>query len=241
MRGDGTPAREATEALAAESEPDYVHALPERYRRKWERSGIGERVQEVTRQTRTSLKARLSFTPEKHVEAAVRKECGGEAQRLDREMREEMQQDRRLWDVLRRMDTLQYEESRAADERVAGESLERARSGVPQSEQGPELEPPSSLPAIAQPILAGIPQDQPMPGAAPTPPSPARRRGGEKKAPRCLDGSLTLPPPLDAGSGFRAGGPSDLTPPSGGVAWGRTTDAIWGRPADPGRVRYEHP
>ena len=145
MRGDGTPAREATEALAAEgkhergaaeSEPDYVHALPERYRRKWERSGIGERVQEVTRQTRTSLKARLSFTPEKHVEAAVRKECGGEAQRLDREMREEMQQDRRLWDVLIRMDTLQYEESRAADERVAGESLERAITGVPQSEQG---------------------------------------------------------------------------------------------------------
>ena len=86
MRGDGTPAREATEALAAEgkhergaaqSEPDYVYALPERYRRKWERSGIGERVQEVTRQTRTSLKALLSFTPEKHVEAAVRKEYGG--------------------------------------------------------------------------------------------------------------------------------------------------------------------
>ena len=193
MRGDGTPAREATEALAAEgkhergaaeSEPDYVHALPERYRRKWERSGIGERVQEVTRQTRTSLKARLSFTPEKHVEAAVRKECGGEAQRLDREMREEMQQDRRLWDVLRRMDTLQYEESRAADERVAGESLERARTGVPQSEQGPELEQPSSLPAIAQPILAGIPQDQPMPGAAPTPPHPLDEEEEEKKKKR---------------------------------------------------------
>ena len=128
MRGDGTPAREATEALAlpralaaegkhergaAESETAYVYALPERYRQKWERSGIGEQVQEVTRQTRTSLKARLSFTPEKHVEAAVRKECGGEAQRLDREMREEMQQDRRLWDVLIRMDTLQYEQAQA--------------------------------------------------------------------------------------------------------------------------------
>ena len=168
-RGYATPAGKAAEpralprALAAEgkhergaaqSEPDYVYALPERYRRKWERSGIGERVQEVTRQTRTSLKARLSFTPEKHVEAAVRKECGGEAQRLDREMREEMQQDRRLWDVLHRMDTLQYEESRAASERVAGESLERAISGVTQSNQGAELEQPSSLPALAQPILA---------------------------------------------------------------------------------------
>ena len=169
MRGDGTPAREATEALAlpralaaegkhergaAESETAYVRSLPERYRQKWVRSGIGEQVQEVTRQTRTSLKALLSFTPEKHVEDAVRKECGGEAQRLDREMREEMQQDRRLWDVLIRMDTLQYEESRAASECVAGESLERARSVVPQRNQGAELEPPSSLPAIAQPILA---------------------------------------------------------------------------------------
>ena len=107
--GGGGKAR----ARAAQSEPDYVYALPERYRQKWERSGIGERVQEVTRQARTSLKARLSFTPEKHVEAAVRKECGGEAQRLDREMREEMQQDRRLWDVLHRMDTLQDEQAQA--------------------------------------------------------------------------------------------------------------------------------
>ena len=170
MQGDGTPAREATKVLAlpralaaegkhergaAKSEPDYVYALPERYRQKWKRSGIGERVQEVTRQTRTSLKALLSFSPEKHVEDAVRKECGGEAQRLDREMREEMERDRPLCDVLIRMDTLQYEESRAASERVAGDYLERGRSGVSRSEPGPELEQPSSLPAIAQPILAG--------------------------------------------------------------------------------------
>ena len=170
MQGDGTPAREATKVLAlpralaaegkhergaAKSEPDYVYALPERYRQKWKRSGIGERVQEVTKQTRTSLKARLSFSPEKHVEDAVRKECGGEAQRLDREMREEMERDRPLCDVLIRMDTLQYEESRAANERVAGDYLERGRSGVSRSEPGPELEQASSLPAIAQPILAG--------------------------------------------------------------------------------------
>ncbi len=115
-----------------------------------------------------------------------------------------MQQDRRLWDVLGRMDTLQYEECRAADERLARESLERAITGVTQSNQGAELEQPSSRPALAQPILAGIPQDQPMPGAAPPPPHPLdeEEEKKKKKAPRGLDGSLTLPPPLDAGSGF---------------------------------------
>ena len=195
-RGYATPAGEAAEPLAlpralaaegkhergaAESEPDYVHSLPDRYRQKWERSRIGERVQEATKQARTSVKVQLSFTPEKHVEETVRKECGAEAQLLDREMREEMQKDRRLWDVLRRMDILQHEESRAASESLASASLERARSGVAQSNQGPELEQPSWVQTVAQPILAGSHQDQPMPGAAPTPPHPLDDEEEKKK------------------------------------------------------------
>ena len=164
MQGDGTPAREATKVLAlpralaaegkhergaAKSEPDYVYALPERYRQKWKRSGIGERVQEVTKQTRTSLKALLSFSPEKHVEDAVRKECGGEAQRLDREMREEMERDRPLCDVLIRMDTLQYEQAQA----LAGSS--RTESPTAQL---------SKLQPIARASLAGSRSSSPSGG-----------------------------------------------------------------------------
>ena len=219
---DGTPGREATEALAlpralaaegkhergaAKSEPYYRYALPERYRQKWEASGIVERVREVTEQTRTSLRARLSFSPEKHVEAAVRKECGGEAQRLDREMREEMQQDRRLWDVLGRIDTLQYEERRAAGERLARESLERGdqrrvaeRAG---SGAGAGLESPGDRPTDTGRQPGAFVGRRWRPGLA-----ARRRRGGEeeKKETTDLDGSLILSPLLDAGSVFRAGG-----------------------------------
>ena len=86
----------------------------------------------------------------------MRKECGGEAQRLDREMREEMERDRPLCDVLIRMDTLQYEESRAANERVAGDLS--GKGGAPACRGASRVRSwssASSLPAIAQPILAG--------------------------------------------------------------------------------------
>ena len=177
---DQTPSREATETLAlpralaaegkvergaAESEPDYVDSLPERYRQKWEESGIGERVREVAEQARTSLRAQLSFTPEKHVEDAVRKECGADAQRLDREMRQEMQQDRALWEVLSRMDTMRGEEGRAAmllEKQVSAEHAQ-ALAGPSRTESPPAQ--PSWLPTVARPMLAGSQQHQAMPGA----------------------------------------------------------------------------
>ena len=63
----------------AKSEQSYAQNLPQRYRQRWEESGIGERVREVTEQARTSLRARLSRDPQKYVEDAVRKECGQQA------------------------------------------------------------------------------------------------------------------------------------------------------------------
>ena len=67
-------------------------------------------------------------------------ECGADAQRLDREMREEMQRDHGMWDALGRMDTLRSEEGRAASERFEREYLEQARPRAPKIKQGQERE-----------------------------------------------------------------------------------------------------
>ena len=108
------------------------------YRQKWEEEGTGTRAAEAEQQAQTSLRARVILGPEKHVEAAVRQKCGADAQRLATAMREEMQQDRRLWEVLGRMNTLQDEETQAENERIAKEAFERARTHEPKSEQKPE-------------------------------------------------------------------------------------------------------
>ena len=119
--------RPSTTAFALES-------LPEHNRQKWEKEGISARAAEAEQQARTSLRARLTRRPERHVEAAVRQECGADAQRLDKAMREEMQQDRRWWEVLGRMDTLQYEENQVENERIAKEVFERSRTREMKSE-----------------------------------------------------------------------------------------------------------
>ena len=98
--------------VAAANEQIYTESLPEHYRQKWEQEGISPRAAEAEQQARTSLRARVSLRPEKHVEAAVRKECGADAQRLDKEMREDMEQHRPRLAVLSRIDTLQSEEWR---------------------------------------------------------------------------------------------------------------------------------
>ena len=93
---------------------------------------------EAEQQARTSLRAQVSLRPEKHVEAAVRKECGADAQRFDKEMREDMEQHRPRLAVLSRIDTMQSEEWRESGERSQRESLERARTRKPKSEQEQE-------------------------------------------------------------------------------------------------------
>ena len=132
---------------AAQSERAYHKALPLRYGKRWTEAGISRRVEEVAEKARTSLRGRLSRNPEKYVEDAVRRECGPQAQRLDQEMREDMRQKppHRLA-VLNRMDTIQYEERQAAQERqrvererVAREYLERMPTREPKIKQGPEL------------------------------------------------------------------------------------------------------
>ena len=149
---DGTPVRETTMPLplprslapigkieqeAAGSEQLYVESLPEHYRQKWEQEGISTRIAEAEHKARISLQTRVSLRTEELVEAAVRKECGAEAQRFDTAMREEMRQTRKLWEVLGRIDTLQNEENHAENERIARESLERAgtRDPKPKREQ----------------------------------------------------------------------------------------------------------
>ena len=92
-----------------------------------------------------------------------------------------MQQDRRLWDVLGRMDTLQYEECRAADERLARESLERGdhRRDAEQSGggAGAALESPGARPTDSGRHPTG-PTDA---GSGATPPHPLDEGGGEEE------------------------------------------------------------
>ena len=58
-----------------------------------------------------------------HIENAVRKECGADAKRLDKEMREDMEKHCLHLAVLSRIDTLQNEEVYAERERDSRESL----------------------------------------------------------------------------------------------------------------------
>ena len=153
QKWDGTPGMAPTEPKplprslaaegkaepgAAENEQVYTESLPEHYRQKWEQEGISTRVAEAEQQARTSLRAQVSLRPEKHVEAAVRKECGADAQRFDKEMREDMDKHRPRMAVLSRIDTMQSEEWRESGERSQRESLERARTRKPKSEQEQE-------------------------------------------------------------------------------------------------------
>ena len=117
--------RPSTTAFALES-------LPEHYRQKWEKEGISTRAGEAEQQARTSLRAQVSRRPEKHIENAVRKECGADAQRLDKEMREDMDKHHPRLAVLSRIDTMQHEEWRESGGRFMRESLERARTRRPE-------------------------------------------------------------------------------------------------------------
>ena len=112
---------------AAQSEWVYAQALPERYRQQWEQAGISQQADEVEAQTRNSLRARLSRNPDKHVEDAVRRECGPQAQRLDKAMREDMEKHRPQWNVQARRGDMLREEHRADLERSLQEMKSRRR------------------------------------------------------------------------------------------------------------------
>ena len=119
---------------AAQSEWVYAQALPERYRQQWEQAGISQQADEVEAQTRNSLRARLSRNPDKHVEDAVRRECGPQAQRLDKAMREDMEKHRPQWNVQARRGDMLREEHRADLERSLQEMKSRRRE--PERSQG---------------------------------------------------------------------------------------------------------
>ena len=91
-------------------------------------------MEEIAKRTRTTLRAKLSSDPEKYVDDAVRKQCGPQAQRLDREMREDMQQYRRHWEVYSRYDTMRNEERRAerARQETKSQQQDRPRTREPQ-------------------------------------------------------------------------------------------------------------
>ena len=157
MRWDQTPAMTRTEPEplprsltpkdqaapdAAQSVWNYADTLPQRYRQQWDKTGIGRRADEVAEQARTSLRGKLSRNPEKLAEAAVRQECGPQAQQFDRQMRQDMEQHRPQWKVLTRLDTLQGEEQRARWDTAVRESLEQSRrAGDRATKRKDELEP----------------------------------------------------------------------------------------------------
>ena len=68
----------------------------------------------------------------------MRKECGADAQRLDKEMREDMEKHRPRLAVLSRTDTMQNEEWRESGERFMRESLEHGRERRREPERGRE-------------------------------------------------------------------------------------------------------
>ena len=87
------------------------------------------------------MRARLSRDPEKYVEDAVRQQCGPQAQRLDQEMRQDMEKHRPQWEVLVRIDAMRREEELAEQERNEAQSQQqdRPRTRGPQREPGMEL------------------------------------------------------------------------------------------------------
>jgi hypothetical protein len=113
---------------AAAHPQHYAEQLPARYRRRWDEAQIVRRALAVAEQARGTLRARLSRDPQKHAEGQVRRALGAQAQRLDREMREDMQRHQPRWEVLQRHDTMRGEEiAREHERRERREREERAR------------------------------------------------------------------------------------------------------------------
>ena len=113
------PAGDASPAPAVHA-ADYASSLPRRYRAAFDAERIVKRSLEAAEQVRQTLRYRR-FADEKRKRTleddAVRQACGGDAQRLDREMRAERRQWQRHWDVLVRHDTLLRDEKRERESR----------------------------------------------------------------------------------------------------------------------------
>ena len=127
---------------AATHAADYADSLPTRYRARFDEERIAERSLEVAARVRQSWRYRSRFTSEKRKQTlqddAVRKACGDDAQRLDREMHAERHQWERHWNVLVRHDTLLREEE--------GEQLRREYQRR-QQERRPEPQEPARQPS----------------------------------------------------------------------------------------------
>ncbi len=113
---------------AAVHAADYAGSLPRRYRAAFDAERIAERSLEAAARVRQTLRY-CRFAGERRQRAleddAVRQACGGDAQRLDREMRAERCQWQRHWDVLVRHDTLLRDEAREREDQRQRERLEK--------------------------------------------------------------------------------------------------------------------
>ena len=87
----------------------YADALPERYRRLWDERRLTERCREIAERARGSLRAKFTRDPQQYADAAVRRQCGPEAQRLDGAMRADRRQWSGHWTALERHGNLQQQ------------------------------------------------------------------------------------------------------------------------------------
>ena len=113
---------------AATHAADYAGSLPARYRLQFDQERIAERSLEAAAQVRQTLRYRR-FAGESRrrtlEDDAVRQACGGDAQRLDREMRAERNGWQHHWDVLVRHDTLLRDEEREREDQRQRERFEK--------------------------------------------------------------------------------------------------------------------
>ena len=121
----------------------YAESLPQLYRQRWAAARIGERVREAASSARDSVRARFNRDPEQLADERVRREVGPDAQRLDRAMREEREHRQPQWEVVSRLDTMQWEErerDRREQER-AREQRYRQRFRQPSRDREPDRGP----------------------------------------------------------------------------------------------------
>ena len=127
------PAGRPWQARKAATPGAYRASLPERYRKRWDRLRLSARCRRAQERWAGSLRARLTPQRKRRAgeDAAVRREGGRDAQRLDRAMHADRERHRPQWEVIRRIDRLREEERYRAEQRERiGAGRERVRSSM---------------------------------------------------------------------------------------------------------------
>lgn len=121
------PARRPWQPHKADTPGAYRACLPDRYREQWDRLQLSARCLRARQRRAGSLRARLTPQRKRRAgeDAAVRREGGRDAQRLDRAMHADRERHRPQWEVIRRLDRMRAEERHLAEQRAR---LERSRS-----------------------------------------------------------------------------------------------------------------